>query len=330
MTALLAALFFGFVPCFFFAYILYWLDRYEKEPKILLGAVFLWGAVVAAGGSYIINSLFGITIFAVTGSEELASVTGATLSAPLVEETLKGLAVLVVFLIFRHEFDSILDGIVYAGIAALGFAATENSIYIWRGYASDGWGGLALLVFIRVILVGWQHPFYTAFIGIGLAAARTNRNIFVKLIAPLAGWGMAMFTHSLHNFLASVPLLGDLTCLLGSFLDWTGVLFMFLFIIWATWLEQKNIILHMREEVQSGIISPAQYRTACSAWAQSFAWISSIFSGKFMATSRFYQVVGELAHKKEQLRKHGDESGNSTLIQKYRKELSALSPHAHY
>lgn len=328
MVALLAALFFGFMPCFLYAYILYWLDRYEKEPKILLGAVFMWGVVVAAGGSYVLNSLFGLTIFGLTGSEGLASVAGATISAPLVEETLKGMAVLVVFLIFRHEFDSILDGIVYAGIAALGFAATENSIYIWRGFASDGWGGLATLVFIRVILVGWQHPFYTAFIGIGLAMARTNRNGFVKVIAPLTGWGLAMFTHSMHNFLASVPLLGELTCLLGSFLDWIGVFFMFLFILWATWIEQKNIILHLREEVQMGIISAEQYRTACSAWAQSFAWITSIFSGKFMATSRFYQVIGELAHKKEQLRKHGEESGNSALVQKYRAELSRLAPKA--
>lgn len=330
MVALLTALFFGFVPCFLFAMILYWLDRFEKEPKILLGAVFLWGAVVAAGGSYILNSLFGITMFSFTGSEELASVTGATISAPLVEESLKGLAVLIVFLVFRHEFDSILDGIVYAGIAALGFAATENSIYIWRGYASEGWGGLALLVFIRVILVGWQHPFYTAFIGIGLAIARTNRNGFIKVAAPLAGWGLAMFTHSVHNFLASVPLIGELTCLLGSFLDWTGVLFMFVIILWATWMEQKNITLHMREEVQMGIISPAQYRTACSGWAQSFAWLTSIFSGKFRATSRFYQVVGELAHKKEQLHKHGDEYGNSTLVQKFRRELTALAPHAQH
>lgn len=328
MVALFAALFFGFMPCFLYAYILYWLDRYEKEPKILLGAVFMWGVVVAAGGSYVLNSLFGLTIFGLTGSEGLASVAGATISAPLVEETLKGMAVLVVFLIFRHEFDSILDGIVYAGIAALGFAATENSIYIWRGFASDGWGGLASLVFIRVILVGWQHPFYTAFIGIGLAIARTNRNGFVKVIAPLTGWGLAMFTHSMHNFLASVPLLGELTCLLGSFLDWIGVFFMFLFILWATWIEQKNIILHLREEVQMGIISAEQYRTACSAWAQSFAWITSIFSGKFMATSRFYQVIGELAHKKEQLRKHGEESGNSALVQKYRAELSRLAPKA--
>ena len=117
-----------------------------------------------------------------------------------------GLAVLLVFLFFRTEFDSILDGIVYAGVVALGFAATENTIYIWRGYNAGGWQGLFQLVFIRVILVGWQHPVYTAFTGIGLAFARMNRSVLVKFFAPIIGFSLAMLTHSLHNTLAGLPL----------------------------------------------------------------------------------------------------------------------------
>ena len=108
------------------------------------------------------------------------------------EETLKGLAVLGVFLVFHSEFDSVLDGIIYAGVAALGFAATENTYYIYTyGFQEGGWSGLLSLAFIRVILVGWQHPFYTAFIGIGLAMARLNRNWLVKIIAPLLGLALA-------------------------------------------------------------------------------------------------------------------------------------------
>jgi protease PrsW len=324
--AFLAALFFGFVPMFIFAYILYWLDRYEKEPIPLLIGVFAWGMFVAAGGAYVLNTLFGITVFSVTGSELASEIATGSLSAPFVEEGLKGMAVLLVFWIFRREFDSILDGIVYAGIAALGFAATENVLYIWRGYAAEGWGGLFQLVFIRVILVGWQHPFYTAFTGIGFAVARMNRSWLVKITAPLVGFGMAMFFHSAHNTLAGIPILGDLTCFVGSFLDWSGVFFMFLIILWATWMEQRNLINYLREEVQLGVISAAQYRTACSAWAQAFARLTSLFSGRFAATSRFYQVCGELAHKKQQLMKVGDEGGNSTIIQRYRTELAQLAP----
>jgi protease PrsW len=327
-VAFLAALFFGFVPMFFFAYILYWLDRYEKEPIPLLIGVFAWGMLVAAGGAYVLNTIFGITVFSVTGSEAAADIATGSISAPFIEEGLKGMAVLLVFWIFHREFDSILDGIVYAGVAALGFAATENVLYIWRGYDAGGWGGLFQLVFIRVILVGWQHPFYTAFTGIGFAVARMNRSWLVKIAAILVGFGMAMFSHSVHNTLAGIPFLGDLTCFVGSFLDWFGVFFMFLIILWATWTEQRNIINYLREEVQSDIISAAQYRTACSAWAQAFARLTSLFSGQFMATGRFYQVCGELAHKKQQLMKVGDEGGNSAIIQRYRAELAQLAPKA--
>ncbi len=326
--AFLAALFFGFVPMFLFAYILYWLDHYEKEPLPLLFGVFFWGMLVAAGGSYVLNTLFGIGVFELTGSPELSDLTTGSISAPIFEESLKGLAVLLVFLVFRREFDSILDGIVYAGIAALGFAATENTLYIWRGYESGGWGALAVLVFIRVILVGWQHPVYTAFTGIGLALARTNRSAFVKTLAVLSGWGMAMLTHSIHNTLAAFTSVENLTCLIGTVFDWFGAVFMFVVILLAGWMEQRNIIKYLKEEVQLGIIDAGHYNTATSAWRQGFARLISLFSGKYRPTSRFYQVIGELAHKKHQLARLGEEGGNSAIIQRYREELARLSPDA--
>ena len=244
------------------------------------------------------------------------------------EEGLKGLAVLLVFLFFHREFDSVLDGIIYAGVTALGFAATENVLYIWRGYSASGWHGLFQLVFIRVILVGWQHPFYTAFTGIGLALARMNRSFLVKFFAPLMGFGLAMFTHSFHNTLADLSFFGDLTCVVGSLLDWSGVFLMLMVIFWATGIERRNLINHLREEVQLGVISPAQYRTACSAWSQTFARWGSLFSGNYLSTRRFYQVCGELSHKKEQILKVGDEGGNNALVLRYRAELARLSASA--
>ena len=66
--ALLAAIFFGFVPMFLFAAFVNWLDRYEKEPKVLLGAAFVWGVVIAGGGAYILNTVFGIGIYVLTSS----------------------------------------------------------------------------------------------------------------------------------------------------------------------------------------------------------------------------------------------------------------------
>lgn len=320
--ALLVSLFFGFVPMFLFAAFVYWLDRYEKEPKALLGAAFFWGVVIAAGGAFILNTAFGIGIYIFTGSYGAADVGTTSVIAPIVEEILKGMAVVIVFLIFRSEFDSILDGIIYGGIVGLGFAATENTIYIYRnGYLESGWDGLFLLAFIRVILVGWMHAFFTAFTGIGLAVSRINKNMLIKVIAPLAGISMAITLHAFHNTFGGW--IGGLEGLAaGTIMDWIGWAFMFGFIIWMIAQERNIVKRQLHEEVASGLISQAQYQRALSPWNMSLAG----FSGR--ATSRFYQVCGELSHKKEQLAKVGDENGNAAIVDSLRAELKSLAPQA--
>lgn len=325
---LLVSLIIGFSTALLYAYILYWLDRYEKEPLLLLGGVFLWGAVVAAGSAFIINTVLGMGVAIFTGSAMASDFATGSIIAPLVEETLKGMAVLLVFIAFRREFDSILDGIIYAGVAALGFAATENTYYIYTyGYLESGWSGLGLLTFIRVILVGWQHPFYTAFFGIGLAIARLNKDWLVKLGAPILGLGIAMFTHALHNTMASF-LSGLEGLALGAVVDWSGWLFMFIVILWATYREKQYLTRYLSAEVQAGVITPAHLRTASSAWLQMFARIAAIFNGKFVKTTRFYQICGEYAHKRRQYDRLGDEGGNLVIIQDLRRQMAELAPFA--
>jgi len=262
-----------------------------------------------------------------TGSEGATDFATASIIAPIVEESLKGLAVLVVFFLFRNEFDSVLDGIIYAAITALGFAAIENVLYIYeKGYLESGWEGLWTLVFIRVVLVGWQHPFYTAFTGIGLAIARMNRNIFIKIIAVIGGFATAVFMHAFHNTFGG--LIGGIEGLaIGTFVDWIGWFFMLIFIIWMIVNERNILKRQLHAEASNGVISPAQYHTALS-FTQSGARLNALSSGNYRITARFYQVCGELAHKKEQLAKLGDEKGNVAIIERLRAELAQLATQA--
>jgi RsiW-degrading membrane proteinase PrsW (M82 family) len=324
-AAVLTSIALGFVPMLFFAWIVYWIDRYEKEPRLLLGLVFTWGAVLAAGAAFLVNTVLGVGIYLFTHSETLTDLTTGSLIAPVVEECLKGFGVLIVFLVFRREFDSILDGIIYASITALGFAATENAFYIFTyGYQENGPLGILVMFFVRVVLVGWQHPFYTCFTGIGLAAARLTRNRTIKLLAPAAGLGIAILTHSLHNTTASLlPGLEGLAT--GTLLDWGGWFVMFLFILWALRREQRWIVIQLKEELALKLISPEQYRVACSAWLQTFTRLKALFAGQYRATQRFYQVAAELAYKKYQRTTLGDEGGNSLIIEKLRDELARLA-----
>jgi RsiW-degrading membrane proteinase PrsW (M82 family) len=322
---LLASFIFGFVPMFLFAAFVNWLDRYEKEPKLLLGATFIWGVVIAGGGAFILNTMFGMGIYMFTGSESAAEFGTASIVAPIIEEGLKGLAVLVVFFFFYKEFDSIMDGIVYGSIAAMGFAAIENVLYIYRnGFQESGWSGFWTLVFIRVLLVGWMHPFFTAFTGIGLAIARMSRNLVVKVIAVPTGYTIAVMAHAFHNTFSSV-VGGAGGFFLGIFADYVGYAFMLAFIIWVVSHERNILKKQLVDEVLSGAISQKQYNTAITFF-QINSHLAALSTGNFRRTKRFYQVCGELAHKKEQLAKLGDEGGNMQIIERLRAELLQLTP----
>jgi len=323
--ALLASFFFGFAPMLLFAAFVNWLDRYEKEPKLLLGAAFMWGVIIAGGGAFILNTAFGIGIYALTGSEGAAEFGTTSIVAPIIEEGLKGLAVLAVFLMFRKEFDSILDGVVYAAVTAMGFAAIENVRYIYRnGYQESGWEGFWVLVVIRVFLVGWMHPFFTAFTGIGLAVARLSRNTLVKIIAVPARYAMAVTTHAFHHTFRG--LIGGVEGLVaGTLVDYIGYALMLGFIIWMVINERNILRRNLHEEVTNGLISQGQYKSAISFFRTN-AHLAALSSGSFRSTSRFYRVCGELAHKKEQLYKIGDEGGNKRIIEQLRAELIQLGP----
>jgi RsiW-degrading membrane proteinase PrsW (M82 family) len=318
----------SFGSALLFAWLVYWVDRYEKEPLILLGVVFVWGAVVAAGAAFVINTTLGLGVYLFTGSEGITDLTTGSLIAPVIEECLKGFAVLVVFLVFRREFDSVLDGIVYASVAALGFAATENVYYLFAlGYQEDGWGGVFMLFVLRAIVFGWQHPFYTAFTGISLAMVRMTRNIAAKLILPVVGLGTAIFAHSLHNTIAGVvPGLCGLATLVT--VDWSGWLGMLIFVLIALYREQSRLKQYLREEVALGVITAAQYGVACSAWVQSWTILRALGEGRYGATKRFYRLTAELMHKKHQRVVMGEEGGNTVIIERLRAELMALSRQA--
>ena len=66
---LLVSILAGIIPMFIFAWFLYLLDRYEKEPLHLLLGVFAWGALVAAGAAFVINTLSSMGLYLITQSE---------------------------------------------------------------------------------------------------------------------------------------------------------------------------------------------------------------------------------------------------------------------
>ncbi|HEY5419686.1 MAG TPA: PrsW family glutamic-type intramembrane protease, partial [Marmoricola sp.] len=124
-----------------------WLDRYEPEPRSLLLLGLGWGAFVASSSALLLQ-IAGEFAF-----EAPRTFSGAVV-APLTEEAAKGLFILLLLWFRRHELDGILDGIVYAGMVGIGFAFTENILYLSAAdLGSDGQsggvGGAIMLFVIR-------------------------------------------------------------------------------------------------------------------------------------------------------------------------------------
>ena len=309
---------FGFALVF--SSILYWMDRHEKEPKRLLFGAFFWGAIIATFVAMIVNTIFGLGVFFLTEEQGVADFLTGTISAPLVEESIKGLAVLIIFLFARSEFDNVTDGIVYAGIVALGFAATENVLYLTSEFELSGWGGFFSLFFIRIILGGWNHAVFTAFTGIGLAVSRMSKKAFIKIAAPLIGFGIAIFAHFLHNYTASMA--GeDIGLRLMFAIDWFGWIFMFVLLLISSSNERRWIRKQLAEEVKNGLLTAQQVAIASSPQKRNLAYLSAP-SGHRTATRRFYTACVEMAFKKQQRLKMGEEGHhNSAIINTYRNEI---------
>ena len=173
----------GVVPLVIVLPVLAWLDRVEPEPWSSRIHAVLWGGLVAAFLSGVVN-----TVVALQAGETWAAV----VSAPLVEEFTKGLGVY--WALRRHEVDGVMDGIVYAGWVALGFAVVEDILYFSDAFRADA---LVQVFILRALLTPFAHPLFTAWIGlaIGLAVARRQS----VLANALWGFGLAVASHGAWN-----------------------------------------------------------------------------------------------------------------------------------
>jgi len=185
-----------------------WLDRFEAEPNSMLLFAFAWGALVASAGALVLNTSSMVLL---QQSVPDAETMRAVVVAPVVEESLKGAGVLILVLFRRREFDGVVDGIVYAGITASGFAFAENILYLGRAYHESGGQGLALVFFLRGVMGPFAHPLFTVCTGIGLGVASSTRRAAIRLPAPLLGGVLAIALHGWWNLTTVAGLRGFLS-----------------------------------------------------------------------------------------------------------------------
>ncbi|MEP9384006.1 PrsW family intramembrane metalloprotease [Nocardioides sp. KR10-350] len=180
-----------------------WLDRYEPEPRVLLGLGLAWGACVACAVAVLVEGVGGL----VTGWSERVQL---AVLAPFTEEACKGTFLVLLLLWRRVELDGVLDGIVYAGMVGIGFAFTENVFYLAAAYNGtdsvapdgstiDGAAALTGTFIVRCLFSPFAHPLFTAFTGVGVGVAVGSRSRAVRILAPALGYLCAGSLHMCWN-----------------------------------------------------------------------------------------------------------------------------------
>jgi len=157
------------------------LDLFEREPRLVLLAALLWGGVIATSLAGYANGAW-LSIMSKVAPLDFTAQWGAAVVAPGVEETLKLMGIITLFLIVPDEFDGAMDGFVYGAMIGLGFTVVEDVSYFINaavafGTASDQIGPVIDMFIIRVIAGGlYTHVLFTGVAGIGFAYFAKHRH----------------------------------------------------------------------------------------------------------------------------------------------------------
>ena len=184
MTLLLLAS----APVFIIIIYIYLKDKYEKEPKILLLKSFLFGAILSIITtmiiSYVATRIFPITNGYSVGQQFIE----AFIVVALVEEFSK-------YIIVRYyaqpkkDFNEPFDGIVYAVMVSMGFAFTENLLYVFEYGISTG--------ILRAFTAVPAHATFGIIMGYFMGLAKFSNK---KWLYNLAGLLFAAIFHGTYDF----------------------------------------------------------------------------------------------------------------------------------
>jgi RsiW-degrading membrane proteinase PrsW (M82 family) len=287
------------VPMVALLAIVWWLDRYDREPVWLLAMVFTWGAVgavlLALPTTLVVHGSMLSALTLLEAPLWLLERVAVVLVAPVAEEPAKGIVLLMV--LFHRHFDNMTDGFVYGAAAGLGFGMTENLLF-FLDVADDPstWGST---VAVRTLYSALMHTTATATLGAALGHARFRGT------AALVGWGAlglvgALAVHGLWNALASSPSEG--LWLVDRLLLPAEALLAFGMFQLCLLEESRTIRTELLEEVQRGVLPPGHPDVLASWWRRTgTGWLPP-----HVDHDTYVRLATELAMRKRQRRELGE------------------------
>ncbi|MDO1500435.1 PrsW family glutamic-type intramembrane protease [Winogradskyella maritima] len=222
-------------PIFVIILYIYFQDKFDKEPKWLLFFSFLLGAV---GSIIIVTILYLITGRLLPITDEFSIVQQfiqAFVVVALAEEFSKYIIVKY-FAQTRKAFNEPYDGIMYAVMVSMGFACTENILYVLEG----GYGVAILRAFTAVP----AHATFGVLMGYYMGKAKFSNNRFSL---NMAGLLLATLFHGAYDFFLFINFIPGIS--IGAFVS----------LIVAIILSRKAIKIHQRNSYFKPSNNPTEH-----------------------------------------------------------------------
>ncbi|SPT54093.1 Uncharacterised protein [Actinomyces bovis] len=264
-----------------------WVDRWEPEPFGVLLMAFLWGAGVATLISLVVNTTASSLAYGATGDPYQANTFSIVITAPLIEECTKGLGVLLIFLIWRRNFDGPVDGVVYAAVSAAGFAFAENILYFVKFQDS-----IVRVFVLRGVASPFAHIMFTASTGLalGLSTGMRSRQAWVWM-APL-GLAGAIAMHAFWNGVLAAQPLTYFAVEMPLFIGFVAL------VVALRAAEQKNLRNRLIDYASSGWFVPAEIEMLSTFTGRRLAraWAGRMGPRQGAAMEDFQKASSELAN----------------------------------
>nr|WP_321245299.1 PrsW family glutamic-type intramembrane protease [uncultured Psychroserpens sp.] len=208
--------------CIIILYV-YFKDKYDKEPKRLLLYSFLLGAIV----SIIVTTIIYIIFDMLMPLEDKFSVPQQFIKAFLVVGLTEEFSKYIIVRYYaqpKKAFDEPYDGIMYAVMVSMGFAATENIMYVLEsGYITG---------ILRALTAVPAHATFGILMGYFMGKAKFSKN---RIKLNLLGLLLAVTFHGFYDFFLFIEFIPGI---------WVGA---FLSLILGIILSHKAIKKHQKD-----------------------------------------------------------------------------------
>jgi RsiW-degrading membrane proteinase PrsW (M82 family) len=334
--------------------ILWFLDRRERESPWAYAAAFLWGGLIATSLALPANTaaLYAIAQWLEQFPElgqllgpDAALMVGAPIAAPIVEETTKGLGLVLLFWLMRGEFDNVRDGLIYGALVGAGFNWFESALYVQQNFVEFGTAPYGFQIGTRYAWFGLAgHALFSGIFGASLGVARSTAKRWLRWVAPPFGFVLAIAGHAWNNSLPLFfaiaaaqggeaaptealmpPTMGLWQALQAASLSNLVVFLPFALllalIVWRSGRAERRVILEELADEIDRSVTAAEY---AAIRADRILRTRRIDLRAPQVSAAIVNAQNELAFRKRRLRHRGIDPRLDSLLEQRRLQIAAL------